>query len=327
MPSLPTVRVNRKAADRVASGHPWIFASDVIDPGSVGAGDAVRVVDFKGRILGTAHFSSTSQISLRILSKHVECIDERFLLKRIEAAQAFRQRIVSSSDAYRLIHAEGDLLPGLIADRYGDYVVLQLLDQGMDRLAPEIVSVLNALLRPKAIIARNETPSRAKENLPQETAILAGEVPPKIELHMNDRTWQADLLGGQKTGIFLDQRQNYLAVARYAHGRALDCFTGTGGFALHLARACESVEAIDSSAAALGIAKWNAAANGVTNVAFVEANVLEYLPSLVTAHRTFDIVIVDPPAFTKTRSALEKPRGVIRRSICALCDFCNQEEF
>ena len=221
----------------------------MIDPGSAGAGDAVRVVDFKGRILGTAHFSSTSQISLRILSKHVECIDERFLLKRIEAAHAFRHRVVSRSDAYRLIHAEGDLLPGLIADRYGDYVVLQLLDQGMDRLAPEIVSVLNALLRPKAIIARNETPSRAKENLSQETAILAGEVPPKIELQMNDRTWQADLLGGQKTGIFLDQRQNYLAVARYAHGRALDCFTGTGGFALHLARACESVEAIDSSAA------------------------------------------------------------------------------
>jgi 23S rRNA (cytosine1962-C5)-methyltransferase len=305
MPSLPTVRVNRKAADRVASGHPWIFASDVIDHGSALAGGAVRVVDFKGRIIGTAHYSSSSQISLRVFSNRVECIDETFLRKRIEAAHAFRQRIVSKSNAYRLIHAEGDLLPGLIADRYADYLALQLLDQGMDRLAPEIVSVLNGLLNPKGIVARNEAPSRAKENLPQETRILAGEVPHRVEIQMNDRTWQADLLSGQKTGVFLDQRENYLAVPRYARGRALDCFTGTGGFALHLAGACESVEAVDSSEAALDIARWNTAANGVTNVSFVGANVLEYLPSLVTAHRTFDVVVVDPPAFTKTRSALE----------------------
>jgi 23S rRNA (cytosine1962-C5)-methyltransferase len=297
--------VNRKAADRVASGHPWIFASDVIDSGSAHAGDAVRVIDFKGRILGTAHFSSSSQISLRVLSKRVEPIDETFLLERIQAAYAFRQRVVSNSDAYRLIHAEGDLLPGLIADRYGDYLVLQLLDQGMDRLATELVNVLNARLKPKGIVARNEVASRAKENLLRETRILAGEVPQRIEIHMNGLTWQADLLSGQKTGIFLDQRENYLAVPRYARGRALDCFTGTGGFALHLASACESVEAVDSSAPALEIANWNATANNITNVAFVEANVLEYLPSLVAARRTFDVVVVDPPAFTKTRSALE----------------------
>jgi 23S rRNA (cytosine1962-C5)-methyltransferase len=305
MPSLSTVRVNRKAAGRVASGHPWIFASDVIDLGSAAAGDAVRVIDFKGRILGTAHFSSSSQISLRVLSNRVECIDERFLRKRIEAAHAFRQRIVSNSDAYRLIHAEGDLLPGLIADRYGDYLVVQLLDQGMDRLAPEIVGVLTALFKPKGILARNDAASRAKENLPQETRILAGDVPQRIEIHMNGLTWEADLLSGQKTGIFLDQRENYLAVARYAHGRSLDCFTGTGGFALDVAGACQSVEAVDSSAAALEIAKSNSAANGMTNIAFVDANVLEYLPSLVAAHRTFDLVVVDPPAFTKTRSSLE----------------------
>lgn len=305
MPSPPTVRVNRKAADRVASGHPWIFASDVIDHGSAQPGDAVRLVDFKGRLLGTAHFSSSSQISLRVLSKHVELIDEDFLLKRIRAAHAFRQRIVSNSDAYRLVHAEGDLLPGLIADRYGDYLVLQLLDQGMDRLATELVNVFNALLTPKGIVARNEVASRAKENLPRETCILAGEVPRRVEIRMNDLTLQADLLGGQKTGVFLDQRENYLVVPRYARGRALDCFTGTGGFALHLATACESVEGVDSSAPALEIASCNATANSITNVSFIEADVLEYLPGLVTARRTFDIVIVDPPAFTKTRSALE----------------------
>jgi 23S rRNA (cytosine1962-C5)-methyltransferase len=305
MPSPPTVRVNRKAADRVASGHPWIFATDVIDRGSAQAGDAVRVVDFKGRLLGTAHFSSTSQISLRVLSNHAETIDEKFLCKRIQAARALRQRIVSNSDAYRLVHAEGDLLPGLIADRYGDYLVLQLLDQGMDLLATELVHVLNTALQPKGMVARNEVASRAKENLSRQTRILAGEVPQLVKIHMNDLTWQADLLSGQKTGIFLDQRENYLAVPRFARGRALDCFTGTGGFALHLASACESVEAVDSSARALEIAHWNATANKITNVAFVEANVLEYLPSLVTARRVFDVVVVDPPAFTKTRSALE----------------------
>jgi 23S rRNA (cytosine1962-C5)-methyltransferase len=305
MPSASVVRVNRKAADRVASGHPWIFASDVIDYGSAQPGDAVRVIDFKGRLLGTAHFSSSSQISLRLLSRRVEAVDETFLLKRVQAAIAFRQRIVSNSDAYRLIHAEGDLLPGLIADRYREYLVLQLLDQGMDRIAPELRNVLNVLLKPKGIVARNKVASRAKENLPRETRILAGEVPDRVEIHMNGLTWQADLLSGQKTGVFLDQRENYLAVPRYARGRALDCFTGNGGFALHLAGACEFVEAVDSSAPALEIARWNATANNLTNVAFVEANVLEYLPSLVTAHKTFDVVVVDPPAFTKTRSPLE----------------------
>jgi 23S rRNA (cytosine1962-C5)-methyltransferase len=305
MPSPPVVRVNRKAADRVASGHPWIFASDVIDYGSAQAGDAVRVIDFQGRLLGTTHFSSSSQISLRLFTRHVEAIDETFLLKRVQAAIAFRQRIVSNSDAYRLIHAEGDLLPGLIADRYGEYLVLQLLDQGMDRLGPELVHALNTVLKPKGIVARNEVASRAKENLPRETRILAGEVPGRVEIHMNGLTWQADLLSGQKTGVFLDQRENYLAVPRYARGRALDCFTGTGGFALHLAGACEFVEAVDSSAPALEIARWNATANNLANLAFVEANVLEYLPSLVSAHTTFDVVVVDPPAFTKTRSALE----------------------
>jgi 23S rRNA (cytosine1962-C5)-methyltransferase len=305
MPSLPTVRVNRKAADRVASGHPWIFATDVIDRGSAAAGDAVRVIDFKGRILGTAHFSSSSQICLRMLSNRMERIDESFLLKRIEAAHAYRQRIVSNSDAYRLIHAEGDLLPGLIVDRYGDWLAVQLLDQGMDRLAKELISVFAELLKPKGIIARNDIASRAKENLPQETRVLAGEVPQRVEVHMNGLIWQVDLLSGQKTGLFLDQRENYIAARRYARGRGLDCFSGTGGFALHLAGVADFVEAVDSSAPALEIAKWNAKANGLTNVAFVEANVLEYLPSLVTARRTFDFVVVDPPAFTKSRSALD----------------------
>lgn len=300
-----TVRVNRKGADRLQSGHPWIFASDILDRGAAQPGDAVQVIDYKGRILGTAHYSSTSQIALRLLSTQTEEVDESFLRKRIAAAYAYRGRVVSNSDAYRLVHAEGDLLPGLIVDRYGDWLAVQLLDQGMDRIAREVVEALNGLLNPKGIVARNDAPVRAKENLPQQMQILAGEVPERVPIQMNGLRWEADLLGGQKTGVFLDQRENYLAVRRYAHGRALDCFSGTGGFALHLASSCESVEAVESSARALEIARTNASINGLTNVAFHEANVLEYLPGLVAARASFDIVVVDPPAFTKSRAAVE----------------------
>lgn len=309
---LPTVRVNRKAADRVLSGHPWIFSSDVIDNGSAEPGAAVRVVDQRGHSLGSAHYSSTSQITLRLLSSHVETIDESFLLGRMQAALRFRERTVSGSDAYRLIHAEGDLLPGLIVDRYGDWLVVQLLDQGMDRQAADVVNALTKLLMPKGIVGRNDVPVRLKENLPLTTGMLAGAVPERVEIQMNGLRLSADLLGGQKTGIFLDQRENYLAARRYASmagGRALDCFTATGGFALHLAGLCDSVEAVDSSAAALKTGERNAEANGLKNITWREANVLDYLPGLVSARRTFDLIVIDPPAFSKSRSAIE---GAIR---------------
>ena len=309
MSSSATVRVNRKAADRVLSGHPWTFASDILDRGAAQPGDAVRVVDWKGGLLGTAHYSSTSQITLRLLSKHVETIDAAFLRKRIAAAAEHRKRVVGASDAYRLVHAEGDLLPGLIIDRYGDSFVIQQLDQGMDRLTNEIVEVLTGLFQPRSIVARNDVPIRAKENLPQEVRVLSGEVTAPVNVAMNGFTLQADLLSGQKTGIFLDQRENYMAVQRYGLGRALDCFTATGGFALHLARACTSVEAIDSSERTLETAKHNASQNGVSNITFQEANVLDYLPGLVSAGRKYDLIVVDPPAFTKSRSALE---GAVR---------------
>lgn len=305
MSSLPSVRVNRKGADRIQSGHLWIFASDVLDRGEAQPGDAVRVIDFKGRVLGTAHYSSHSQITLRFLSQRIESIDQAFLRERLERALTFRERVVKGSDAYRLVHAEGDLLPGLIVDRYGDWVVLQLLNQGMDRLTPDITNALQDLLQPKGIIARNDVSVRTKENLPVEAKVLAGEVPDFVRIRMNDLTWRADLQHGQKTGIFLDQRENYLAARSYGQGRALDCFTATGGFALHLAGVCEQVETVDSSAATLDTARANAKENQIENVSFEQADALDYLPSLVSARRTFDIVVVDPPAFTKSRSALE----------------------
>ena len=303
------MRVNTKAAGRLASGHLWIFLGDVLDHGSAQPGDVVRVIDPKGRNLGVAHYSSTSQITLRLLSSRVEPVDAGFLRARLAAAYSYRQRRVHNSNAYRLVHAEGDLLPGLIVDRYGDWLVLQLLNQGMDRTRGEISAALIEMLNPRGIVARNDVAIRAKENLPQEKSILTGEAPPQIEIEMNGLTLFADLLQGQKTGVYLDQRENYLAARQYARGRALDCFTGAGGFALHLASACESVEAVDSSAAALETLAANSARNNIENISAHQANVLEYLPGLVSAHRAFDLVIVDPPAFTKSRSALE---GAVR---------------
>ena len=299
------VRVNRKAADRVQSGHLWIFSSDVIEHASAQAGDVVRVVTANGRNLGVAHYSDSSQITLRMLSQRGEPIDQKFIFERLAGAYQFRQRFVHGSNAYRLVHAEGDLLPGLIVDRYADWLVIQLLDQGMERMAAAITAGLIGLVNPRGIVARNDAAIRAKENLPQEAGVLFGELPEQVEIEMNGLTLVADLMKGQKTGIFLDQRENYLAARRYARGRALDCFSGSGGFALHLAPVCEVVEAIDSSAAALSMLEINAARNGIGNIASRHANVLDYLPGLTSAHNRFDIVIIDPPAFAKSRSAVE----------------------
>jgi 23S rRNA (cytosine1962-C5)-methyltransferase len=301
----PAVRINGKATSRVQSGHPWVFLSDVMDAGGAAAGDVVRVLDLKGRTLGIAHYSSTSQISLRLLSRRAEPVDEGFLIKRISAALAFRAKVVQGSEAYRLIHAEGDLLPGLIVDRYGNWLVAQFLNQGMDRMTDVVTAALRTVVSPEGIVARNDVPSRAKEDLPQESKVLFGDMSEPIEFSMNQLRWRADLMSGQKTGVFLDQRENYVAAARYAHGRGLDCFGGTGGFGLHIAGVCQSVDVVDSSAAALATAKENAALNSIDNVRFHDANALDYLSGLVSARRKFETVIVDPPAFTKSRAAKE----------------------
>jgi 23S rRNA (cytosine1962-C5)-methyltransferase len=306
---LHSVRVNRKAAGRIASGHPWIFSSDVLDRGEAAPGDAVVVADPTGATLGTAHFSDSSQICLRLLSDRVETIDRAFYLRRIHQAEAYRQRVVASSDAYRLVHGEGDRLPGLVIDRYGAYFTVQTLDQGMDRAKPVIVSCLQEIFAPRGIVERNDAAVRKHESLPLQSGVLAGEIPDTVVVHMNGLDFHADLLRGQKTGIFLDQRENYVAAARYGRGRALDCFTSTGGFALHLAGHCESVEAVDSSEAGLKTAELNRSANGITNVEFREADVFDLLAGYAAARREFEIVVLDPPAFAKSRRSLE---GAVR---------------
>lgn len=302
---MTAVRISRKGADRLASGHPWVFASDVLGRGDALPGEPVHVVDQRGRPLGTAHYSSTSQITLRLLSDKLEPIDRAFLKKRLQAAIAFRDRIAPGTQTRRLVHSEADQLPGLIVDQYGDYLVVQTLSQGMDTAKAKITDCLQELLSPAAIIARNDVPVRAHESLPIEKSVLSGEVPGPVAITMNGLAWEVDLLEGQKTGIFLDQRENYLAAARYAHGRGLDCFTSTGGFALHLAQGCSSVEAVDSSGPAIATASANAARNGISNLQFREADVFEVLVHHAQARQKFSTIVLDPPAFAKARSSVE----------------------
>ncbi|MBI4875809.1 MAG: class I SAM-dependent rRNA methyltransferase [Acidobacteria bacterium] len=305
MTSLPSVRVSRKGADRVASGHPWIFSSDVTDRGAAQPGDAVRVMDPRGRALGTAHFSSTSQISLRLLSDRADEIGTEFFRRRLSEAARLRERLVENTDAFRLVHGEADRLPALVVDRYGDCLVVQTLSQGMDRCKPVIVEALTGLFSPRAIVARNDAGVRDRESLPREVGVLAGEDPGRLTVTMNGLRFHVEPLRGQKTGIFLDQRENYRAAARYAHGEALDCFCSSGGFALHLAARCAHVEAVDSAAEMLALAGENLRANGIQNVTFKEANAFDLLAGYALAGRRLDTVVLDPPAFAKSRSTLD----------------------
>jgi 23S rRNA (cytosine1962-C5)-methyltransferase len=312
---LNLVKVNRKAADRAASGHPWLFSSDITDRGDAQPGDAVGVADPKGRIIGTAHYSSTSQIALRLLTgpfgNSREPIDRPFFLRRLTEALAHRERIIAStqadSNAYRLVFSEADLLPGLIVDRYGPYLVMQTLSQGMDRARDIITHCLNELLHPAGILARNDASVRKLEGLAAETLVVSGEIPERVAIEMNGLKLEADLLHGQKTGIYLDQRENYIAAERHAHGRVLDCFSSTGGFALHTARKAESVEAVESSVPAIAIAESNAKANGIANIHFRKADVFEYLAGhdLSTGARRYSMIILDPPAFARSRKMLD----------------------
>ena len=277
-----------------------------MDRGEAAPGDAVKVLDHSNQFIGVAHYSSTSQITLRLLSGKPEPVDRNFFAKRLTAALQHRERVVHDSDAYRLVFSEADLLPGLIVDCYGDryrpYVVMQTLDQGMDRARDLIADCLRELLAPAGILLRNDASVRKLEGLPLEVATHSGEIPERVSIAMNGLKLEADLLHGQKTGVYLDQRENYVAAARWARGRVLDCFTSTGGFALHAAAKAEYVDAIDSSASALATAEANARANGVANVNFRQADVFEFLSG---TDRRYSLAVLDPPAFAKSRGAVE----------------------
>lgn len=302
----PSVRISSRAVDRVLAGHVWVYLSDISRSTGVEPGSIVTVEDPRGRPLGTAQFSSTSQIALRLFTREIVTVDRAFLERRLADAVAFRSRIVSGSDACRLVFSEADRLPGLIVDRYGETLVLQTLTQGMEALKAEVVPILNDLLHPAGIWERNDAPVREKESLPLISGAISGSPVPQTVVTINGLRFQADLAAGQKTGVYLDQRENYAAASLHAKGPALDCFTSTGGFALHMARAGHRVEAVDSGAAALAAARANASLNALEEaIRFREADVFDLLGSYRVSGRRFGTVVLDPPAFAKTKSAVE----------------------
>jgi len=298
---MQSVTISYRAARRLEHGHPWVFRSDLEKAPELSVGEVVRVRHPSGKSLGVAHYSTLSQIALRLLDHREQPIDATFLRDRIQAAIAFRRKVVRDTDSYRLVYGEADFLPALVVDKYADCLVIQTLNQGMDLLQPVIVDVLQELLAPQAVIEKNEAHVRTLEGLPSRSGLLAGALPECHSILLNGLRFAVDLLAGQKTGFFLDQRENYEAVRRYARGRALDCFTYAGGFALHLAGVCDHVEGVDSSATAVALANRNAIDNGIGNVEFREADVFHLLAGYQSARRSFHTIILDPPAFTKSR--------------------------
>ena len=299
-----TALVSTKGARRWDAGHPWIYRSDVLERPNGDAG-AVHVNDQRGKPLGTALWSPQSEISLRLIDRDPDAaITAGWWRARIARAIARRGGLDGEASAYRLIHGEGDGLPSLVVDRYDRWLVVQLMSAGLEQFRAEIVDALRELAEPAGILARNDVPLRAKEGLPTEVELLWGTVPDEIEVQELGIRYLAAPWRGQKTGAFLDQRENRALVGRVAKGMALDCFSYHGSFALHLARGARSVTALDASAHALTRAEENFRRNGFTNGSFVEANAFEYLRAREREHVRFDTIVLDPPAFAKTRQSL-----------------------
>jgi 23S rRNA (cytosine1962-C5)-methyltransferase len=296
--------VSAKGARRWHHGHPWIYRSDVTKRPTAPAG-AVRVTDHRGRPLGVALWSPASEISLRMVDDDWGAtLDHAWWRRRLGNAIARRDPLRPVATAYRLVHGEGDACPSLICDRYDRYLVVQLMSAGLEAFRSTIVDVLDELVRPAGILARNDVPLRAKERLPVGVELLSGEVPDEVEASEHGVRFIAALRHGQKTGAFLDQRENRALVGASARGRALDCFSYHGSFALHLARRAESVVALDVSASALERAAAHCALNGITNVELVKADAFDYLTEHAAAGERFDTIVLDPPAFAKTRASL-----------------------
>ena len=301
------VTVNKKGEVRIERGHPWVFRSDVVRENGVTPGAVVQVMGARDRPLGFAFYSSRSEIRLRMVA-HGASLPDDFLRARLRAAILWRETVASGADAYRLVHGEGDGIPSLIVDRYGEYLVVQTLSQGTEARKAEIVSALVEELKPKGILARNDPKVRALEGLEQEVGLLHGAVPESVEVKEGEVRFAIDPWKGQKTGMFLDQRENHLVARTYAKGRVLDGFTYDGGFALQVAGQARTVLAVDLSADALARVRGNAERNGITNVETRDANVFDILSELTKAGEKFDTVILDPPAFAKSKGAVEKAR-------------------
>ena len=296
--------VSAKGARRWQAGHPWIYRSDVVTRPSSPAG-AVSVQDHRGKPIGVALWSPASEISLRMVDHdpRVE-LDAAWWRKRIAAALERRASLRTIASAYRLIHGEGDACPSLICDRYDRWLVVQLMSAGVEAFRDTVIETLDELVRPAGILARNDVALRAKERLPVNVELLRGTVPETVEVSEHGVRFVAAPWTGQKTGAFLDQRDNRALVGSVAYGRALDCFSYHGSFALHLAGRADSVIAVDVSAEALARARENCTLNNLANVRTVEADTFDYLRQLDRAGERFETIVLDPPAFAKTRASI-----------------------
>jgi len=304
---MNTAKVNKKGADRVRQSHLWIYRSDVVAVDAEG-GSIVDVKDERGNFVGQALFSDASQIALRFLTQSNEEIDRDWWRRRIREA-AKRRHISPDTNAYRLIYSEGDLLPSLIVDRYSDVFVMQTLSQGTDAVKSMLTEILVEEFNPRAVIERNDVRVRELEGLPLITETIYGDAPAELEITQHGLRFMVEPLGGQKTGSFLDQRENRLAARAAAQTtnarRALDCFTFNGAFALHLASVCDNVIGIDISADAVAAAERNTRLNELENVDFLEANVFDVLREMEAAGDRFHVIVLDPPAFAKNRASLK----------------------
>jgi 23S rRNA (cytosine1962-C5)-methyltransferase len=310
-PIIPAIKVSPRGASRLKDGHVWVYRSDVVATNDALPGSIVTVTDHRGKPLGTAFYSSTSQIAIRLIS-HEPIADVFSLLReRIAQAISYREAVVRNTDAYRVIFSEADGLPGLIVDRYADILSLQILTQAIDTDAVRqvLLSELSTRLKPNSIIERVDPRIRELENLPpRESGPLQGDKTSTI-VTMNGIQFHHDALEGQKTGAFLDQRENYAAAAQFAHGDALDVFCYQGGFALHLASQCSSVTGVDSSRPALEAADRNAMLNASQfngkEIEWIEANAFDLMKDYAAAERRYDTIVLDPPAFAKTKRDLD----------------------
>jgi 23S rRNA (cytosine1962-C5)-methyltransferase len=306
----PSVKLSARGVTRLQARHPWVYRSDIVGTNDIPPGAPVRVHDQRGKFLGTALYSSSSQIAIRMISHGSVADLPALVAERIRAAIAYRKDLVSNTDAYRVVFSEADFLPGLIVDRYNDVISLQILTQAVDAapVREAVVQTLKEEFQPSGIVERVEARIRELEQLPAlESGLLYGDKS-STEVRMNGVRFHYDGLEGQKTGAFLDQRENYAAAAQYAHGEALDAFCYQGGFALHLAEKCPSVIGVDSSRPALEMADKNAALNG-RELEWMEGNAFDLLREYAASGRHYDTVVLDPPAFAKSKRDLEKALG------------------
>jgi 23S rRNA (cytosine1962-C5)-methyltransferase len=308
MEHLPQVRLTGKGRRWRLSGHPWIYRDDVAEAPALAAGDLVAVLDPRGAFLGQAFYSAASRIALRFVTSGEEAVGTDFWAARLNDALHFRGRMVHATNAYRLIYGEADGFPGLVVDSYNGHLAVQTLHPGMERRLPQLIDLFKGRLAPASITLRHDAQVRTLEGLPLEVKTLWGELPERVEVQEGDVRLLVDVRRGQKTGLFLDQRENRWAAGRLARGEALDAFAYQGAFALHLAARAERVTLVESSAAALALAQENAQLNNMNNLEPVRDNVFSFLKKAAREGRRFDTIVLDPPAFAKSRQ--DRPAAI-----------------